>query len=132
MNSANPPRGGLFKTVVQGINSIDTLHDQRKWDQLAETAEAVGACRGLVRVDTEQGKAVHVPCDGVLFALPTPDYQQPTDQIWWQEVQCNVCRAIMASPNRRKLVRSSAHAEMPTGYWQDRMRRLKPTEDPNK
>jgi len=113
------PRTGLYTNRVMRPNEQDIVRSEGEWQALADTAEIVGECRQMYPAPL--GK-----CDGVMFALPTPDYQIEQDPIHWQGAQCNVCLNEVAIPNRRALRRSSAHGEMPVGYWEGRQQRLRP------
>lgn len=106
MDDIRPPRFDalahrLWTRVVDG----DTI-DFHAWNRARAEGGFVATCR---------------LCGGHV----KPSGTETVGHIEWYEATCIICGKIIVSPNGRTLRRSSAHQEMPAGWWEYRERSLR-------
>jgi hypothetical protein len=111
----NPPPG-MKPSRILHHSAPDTAIPGDRWATLSTTAEVIGSCR-----QARHGAKV---CGGDMFTMPIDPHQSPDAPLKWQDAECGTCRHQVTIPNGRVLRRSSRHEEMPSGWFQERARRL--------
>lgn len=108
MSDRPPP----FNPLIHRLHPravYDDVIDLAVWNRTRAEGGFVGTCR---------------ECGGHVKPAPTTEYDSHA-HVQWFEAVCILCRKTIVSPNGRTLRRSSAHNEMPGGWWDNRERSLR-------
>ena len=103
----DPLNSGLARRFGGNGDSINL----GQWNYARAAGDIVGACRNT--------------CTGLLVAEPSR--ADDGSGVTWYETRCLKCGHTTAAPNGRTLARSSRHSEMPSGWWQKRIKEMKPS-----
>ncbi len=103
-----PELHGLYQRVMEGLHVDSPYIDQGAINKARSQGEVVGTCRD---------------CGGELMVMPTQDPVH--SDIAWTDFRCENCGKETASPDTKRLHRSSRHNLMPRKWWDKRYASIK-------
>lgn len=103
----DPTQHGIYRRLRNDNGTINTT----AWNRAVEGGEHVGSCRH---------------CGGYLLGDPT----HQSGQITWYGGHCTnlQCGRDFGAPNGEALRRSGRHSEMPGGWWENRLKAMRPVD----
>lgn len=106
----NPYLHGIWKRFIEG-GAVDSPYlDQGAINRARSQGEVVGSCRD---------------CGGDLLVEKSQDPMKSGSSVQWTDFICGDCGKETASPDLRRLHKSSAHRHQPSGWWDKRFASIK-------
>ena len=106
----NPYLHGIWKRFIEAAAVDSPYLDQGALNRARSQGEVVGTCRD---------------CGGDLIVEKTQDPQTSGSSIQWTDFLCTDCGKETASPDLRRLHRSSARNKQPHDWWDKRFTSIK-------
>ena len=103
-----PETHGLYKRFLEGLQVDSPYIDHGAINLARSSGTFVGTCRD---------------CGGNLRVMPSQD--PLASEIPWTDFLCDGCGKETASPDTRRLHRTSSHNRMPQGWWAKRYASIK-------
>lgn len=105
-----PELHGVWKRFIEGADTENPYLDQGAINKARSEGQVVGSCRD---------------CGGDLIVLPTQDPMKSGSHCEWTDFLCRNCGKETASPDLKRLHRSSSHNRMPSDWWSKRLQSVK-------
>lgn len=105
-----PESHGVYARYIESAEADNPYLDQGAINRARSQGEIVGTCRD---------------CGGNLMVRPSQDPMHSGSSIAWTDFLCQGCGKETASPDLKRLHRTSSHNRMPSGWWAKRFQSIK-------